>query len=221
MIAVSPPDPEPLSFMLDRYKYREVHDPPVQRNDPVKKIRCLVLIATAGAILLAGCAQPQAPPASPSPATTAPVLVTPSPVMTAPVPVTPVQTSVGDTVRIVSDPTYGQILADADGKTLYYFTKDTPGAGKSVCTAGCPGAWPPFRAAAIRVSSPLKASDFGEISRPDGSRQTTYLGWPLYRYFQDTAPGDTNGYGVNGFWFVMSPSGVVTPARTTAAPTQA
>jgi predicted lipoprotein with Yx(FWY)xxD motif len=119
----------------------------------------------------------------------------------------------------VSNPLYGQILVDANGMTLYYFAKDTPGAGTSVCTLGCPGAWPPFDAVTVRVSPPLQASDFGTITRPDGTKQTSYRGWPLYRYASDAAAGDTKGHGINGFWYVMSPTGVVTLAPTTTVPT--
>jgi hypothetical protein len=49
------------------------------------------------------------------------------------------------------------------------------------------------------------------------------MGWPLYYYSADKAPGDTNGYGFNKLWYVMSPTGVVTltptPAPATTMPT--
>jgi predicted lipoprotein with Yx(FWY)xxD motif len=158
----------------------------------------ILLLLLAGVILFAGCTQPQIPP------------VTPTPVTPTPLP---------DTIKVVANPQYGQILVDANGRTLYYFARDTPGAGKSVCTAGCPGAWPPFDAPAVRVSPPLQATNFGEFARPDGSKQTTYMGWPLYYYSADKAPGDTNGYDFNKVWYVMSPTGVVTLAPTTTIAT--
>jgi hypothetical protein len=43
--------------------------------------------------------------------------------------------------------------------------------------------------------------------RSDGSSQVTYGGWPLYYYSGDAAPGDVNGQGVNGVWYVVSPDG--------------
>lgn len=67
-----------------------------------------------------------------------------------------------------TDPQYGQILVDANGRTLYYFARDTPGAGKSVCTAGCRGAWPPFDAPAVRVSPPLNAATSVRSPVPTG-----------------------------------------------------
>jgi predicted lipoprotein with Yx(FWY)xxD motif len=36
-------------------------------------------------------------------------------------------------------------------------------------------------------------------------QQLSYNGHPLYRYAQDTAPGQTNGEGVGGKWFVATP----------------
>jgi len=164
-----------------------------------------VLLFLAGAVLFAGCSQSQVP-ATPSP--------TPAP---ATVPATP--TPPPDTVMVAANPLYGQILTDANGRTLYYFLKDVPGNGTSACSGACAGIWPAFSVASIRVSPPLRASDFGTINRTDGTTQTTYMGWPLYSFRNDTAPGDTNGYGFNRLWYVMAPTGAVTLAPTTTVPT--
>jgi predicted lipoprotein with Yx(FWY)xxD motif len=169
----------------------------------MKKIAyTVILLLLAGQIFFAGCAQPQAPP------------VTPTPVTPTPVP---------DTIKVVANPLYGQILVDANGMTLYYFVRDTPGYGTSVCTGTCLGIWPAFDAPGVRVSSPLKPADFGEFTRADGGKQTTYRGWPLYSYSGDKAPGDTTGYGFNKVWYVMGTGGVVTltptPAPATTIPT--
>jgi predicted lipoprotein with Yx(FWY)xxD motif len=49
--------------------------------------------------------------------------------------------------------------------------------------------------------------------------QVTYNGMPLYRYSGDKNPLDTNGEGVNGAWYVISPTGtlisVLTSGNTT------
>jgi predicted lipoprotein with Yx(FWY)xxD motif len=47
----------------------------------------------------------------------------------------------------------------------------------------------------------------GILTRPDGLRQVTLAGWPLYKYTKDTKPGDINGEGVDGAWFAVSPQG--------------
>jgi predicted lipoprotein with Yx(FWY)xxD motif len=156
-----------------------------------------ILLLLAGAILFAGCAQSQTPP-TPAPAT---------------------QTPLPDTIRIITDPLYGQILADMNGRTLYYFAKDAPGYYTTACNGSCAATWPAFDASPVRVSPPLEPDDFGGFTRPDGAKQTVYMGWPLYYYSGDKVPRDTKGYGFNRLWYVMSPGGVVTLAPTTTIPT--
>ncbi len=41
---------------------------------------------------------------------------------------------------------------------------------------------------------------FGTYERPDGNPQTTYYGWPLYYYLNDTATGMVLGQGKQGLW---------------------
>ena len=40
----------------------------------------------------------------------------------------------------------GTVLASSRGLTLYYFTEDKPGSGRSACTGSCAKAWPPLAA---------------------------------------------------------------------------
>ncbi len=94
-------------------------------------------------------------------------------------------------------------LVDSKGLTLYMFASDV--AGDSKCTGACLNAWPVFPQQNITVSSDLNASDFGTITRSDGTQQTTYRGWPLYYYSQDVNPGDTKGEGILKAWFVAKP----------------
>jgi predicted lipoprotein with Yx(FWY)xxD motif len=171
----------------------------------MKRTALLLFLLFAGVILFAGCTQPQTPPVTPAPTTA--------------IPVTPPPSSPTDTIKVTSNPQYGQILTDPAGRTLYYFARDSPYTGTSSCTGACPVTWPAFSAGTIRVTSPLKTADFGEITRPDRQKQTTYLGWPLYYYAADTSPGDTKGDGASSAWYVMSPAGVVTLEPTTAVPT--
>lgn len=53
----------------------------------------------------------------------------------------------------------------------------------------------------------VKPSAVGVIKRDDGTRQVTIGGWPVYRFSKDTKPGDTNGQGVGGTWFGVTPQG--------------
>ncbi|MFI5368297.1 MAG: hypothetical protein ACHQ1F_04715, partial [Spirochaetia bacterium] len=89
-------------------------------------------------------------------------------------------------------------LTDADGMTLYYYTLDTN--GQSACYGGCAKAWPIFYADTISVPDSLNASDFGTITRTDGTKETTYMGWPLYYWYQDKKPGDMSGERVHDVW---------------------
>lgn len=97
----------------------------------------------------------------------------------------------------------GTVLASSRGLTLYYYTGDKPGSGKSVCTGSCASAWPPLAApvrapAGVRLPGPL-----GVITRPGGGAQVTINGYPIYTYAGDKAPGQAAGNGVGGVWHVI------------------
>ena len=102
----------------------------------------------------------------------------------------------------------GQILVDSQGRTLYLFEKDK--GTTSSCTGGCAAAWPPLRASQPTAAGGPDAALLGTTMRSDGGPQVTYNGHPLYLYFLDQKPGDTNGQGVNAFgasWFAITPAG--------------
>lgn len=117
----------------------------------------------------------------------------------------------GETVKLFENETFGSILTDYRGRTLYFFTKDTDMTNH--CTGGCESVWPVFYEEEIRLAegSSLNAADFGEITLTGGSKQTTYKGWPLY-YYSPTSDGvvetagETGGDGVNNVWYVAKPS---------------
>lgn len=100
----------------------------------------------------------------------------------------------------------GLYLTDNRGMTLYRFLNDTPGSGFSNATsAALTQAWPPFYAQVAVAPSYLNATSFSAIALPNGSNETTYKGWPLHYYFNDTKPGDTNGQGLANVWYAMNP----------------
>jgi predicted lipoprotein with Yx(FWY)xxD motif len=100
-------------------------------------------------------------------------------------------------------------LTDSSGRSLYLWTPDTN--TKSMCSGACATAWPPLTANGAPTAGPgATASDLGTISRPDGTKQVTYAGHPLYYFAGDSGAGQTNGEGSNGFgapWYLVSPSG--------------
>lgn len=93
----------------------------------------------------------------------------------------------------------GTVLTDGNGMTLYTFDKDAPAV--SNCQGDCAVKWPPLMA----KNSSRPKDGFGIIIRPDGSRQWTFEGQPLYTWFKDTAPGDITGDGVKGVWHIATP----------------
>lgn len=113
------------------------------------------------------------------------------------------------TISTSSSQSLGTFLVDLNGMTLYSFTKDTAGNDTSTpvsaCTGACLTKWPVFYSQNIIVPNGLNPNDFSSFVRPDGTPQTTYKGWPLYYYSNDTNTGDTNGQGVGGVWSVVNP----------------
>ena len=73
--------------------------------------------------------------------------------------------------------------------------------------------WPVFYKQNPTIGTGLNAADFGVITRPDGSKQTTYKGWPLYYYINDSKAGDTNGDAVGNLWAIAKPDYTVMVAN--------
>ncbi|WP_243414909.1 hypothetical protein [Flagellimonas aquimarina] len=108
-----------------------------------------------------------------------------------------------NTVQLRSDGTFGNILTNADGFSLYFFSVDSK--GDSNCIDGCRTNWPVFYTENLTLDNGLEASDFGSITRSDGDKQTTYKGWPLYLFSNDNTVSDVNGDGVGSVWYVAKP----------------
>lgn len=110
------------------------------------------------------------------------------------------------TVNVGQNATLGSFLVDANGMTLYLYTKDTP--NTSVCYGGCATLWPPILTNGAPVAGTgLTASMLGTTTRTDGTVQVTYNGWPLYYFAKDKVAGDTTGEGVGSVWYVITPAG--------------
>ncbi|WP_410639885.1 SCO0930 family lipoprotein [Amycolatopsis sp. lyj-346] len=102
----------------------------------------------------------------------------------------------------------GSVLTDADGRTLYLFTQDGKGSGKSTCDAACARKWPPVPAdARTTVADGIDAGLVGRIGRADGTSQLTVGGWPVYTHTSDSAPGEATGHGAGGTWYALEPNG--------------
>jgi predicted lipoprotein with Yx(FWY)xxD motif len=92
------------------------------------------------------------------------------------------------------------VLANADGLTLYWFAPDT--ATSSKCFGSCAIYWPPVSGSP--AAGPGVTGKLGTIKRPGGGLQATYDGHPLYTYIGDRGPGQANGNDLDlngGFWY--------------------
>ena len=111
----------------------------------------------------------------------------------------------GQAVRVARTK-LGPILVNGQGRTLYLFLKDRH--GKSTCYGGCARVWPPALASgAPRVGPGVAAEKLTTTRRTDHKRQLVYNGHPLYAMSADTRPGELEGQGFLGTWFVVSPAG--------------
>ena len=78
--------------------------------------------------------------------------------------------------------------------------------GAPACQGSCALIWPPVLTAGRPVAGPgVDQHALGVITRPDGTRQVTYQGKPLYLFIKDAyIPGITGTQSING-------AGAVTP----------
>ena len=95
------------------------------------------------------------------------------------------------------------ILTNPQGMTLYYFMPDTK--TTSACTGGCASNWPPLLATGAATPTGTASGNLTALADANGT-QVQYNGHFLYTYAGDSAPGQTNGQGVGGKWFVVTAS---------------
>ena len=110
----------------------------------------------------------------------------------------------GDTPQIKNKEKIGKYLTDGKGMTLYYFKKDQK--DKNSCAGPCLEKWPMYNGGQITPPRGSETKEFGEFTRADGKKQSTFKGWPLYYFAGDKAPGDANGQGMKDVWFVINPT---------------
>jgi len=101
---------------------------------------------------------------------------------------------------------FGKVVVDGTGRTLYVFDKDA--GGKPTCDGDCAAMWPPVIAgdSAPQVDG-VDASLVGTVARTDGSKQVTLGGQPLYQFAKDTKAGDAKGQAFGNIWWVVGADG--------------
>jgi predicted lipoprotein with Yx(FWY)xxD motif len=118
------------------------------------------------------------------------------------------------TVAVRQLPGVGSVLVDRTGNALY--SSDLEASGKIVCDGACNAFWKPLTLSAGKPTASTGAGKLGVITRPDGGRQVTVNGKPLYTFVEDS-PGHAAG---NGFrddfgghhftWNVVRAGGITT-----------
>jgi predicted lipoprotein with Yx(FWY)xxD motif len=176
----------------------------------LRRAALLTAPAVAGLLLLTACGSDGKPAATSAP-TAAAAPATPAPATSAPAADPAVlkgSLAAGNTAKS------GAIVLDGLGYTLYRFDKDTAAPSASNCNGDCAAKWPPVPVNAKSTAKGIDAKLVGSVTRADGTEQLTLGGWPLYRFAGDKAPGETNGQGVGGTWFIAAPDGKKAAATT-------
>ena len=107
----------------------------------------------------------------------------------------------------------GTILVNSKGLSLYRLSGEKK--GHFICTGSCTQLWHPLHPRKGKAPTGT-VGHLGLVTRPDHSKQITYKGHPLYRFAQDTKPGDTKGQGFKdvGTWSVIKVSTTTTNTQT-------
>ena len=113
-------------------------------------------------------------------------------------------TSVIQTATVTINGHSQTVLTNAKGLTLYYFTPDS--ATQSACSGQCAQTWPPlfFTGSGSPTSAANISGKLSVMMDVNGS-QVEYNGHLLYAFVGDSAPGQANGQGLFGKWFVATP----------------
>lgn len=126
--------------------------------------------------------------------------------------------SAGQSARVVSTAKNSSIgatvLVNLQGRTLYSLSVERK--GKFICTdKTCLSFWHPL---VVKAGvTPTGAKSLGTVRRPDGRRQVTYRGGPLYTFSGDQRRSDAKGEGFKdvGVWHAATVGASAPPPATT------
>lgn len=107
-------------------------------------------------------------------------------------------------VKEAHSPSLGKtVLTANNGLTLYSLSAEKN--GTFICKGSCLKVWfPLIVAGGVKPTGPVP---LGTIKRPDGRRQVTFKGKPLYTFEGDSKKGEASGEGIKdvGTWHAASP----------------
>ncbi|MEV0947258.1 hypothetical protein [Rhodococcus sp. NPDC049939] len=109
--------------------------------------------------------------------------------------------------------TFGEVMVENGGMTVYVFDMDEVGSGVSSCEGACLQAWIPVTSVTENPTvEGLQGVVIDTIPAQEGTHQLTVNGRPVYRYQDDTQPGDAFGQAVGDVWWTLDSAG--TPITT-------
>ena len=126
--------------------------------------------------------------------------------------------STGSSALSVASVDGTDVLADADGRTLY--TADVEADGEILCTRGCEAIWDPALGsdADAQAATDDTGAEITVVERSNGDSQLALDGAPLYA-FTEESPGELTGdgfadefEGTDFVWSVATASGAAAPA---------
>ncbi|BCB77434.1 hypothetical protein Pflav_038440 [Phytohabitans flavus] len=69
----------------------------------------------------------------------------------------------------------------------------------------------------VEVEDGIDEDLVGTITRPDGSKQLTLKGWPLYYFHKDLRLGQIAGHGTGDVWFAITAGGGKAKEKSTSS----
>jgi predicted lipoprotein with Yx(FWY)xxD motif len=106
----------------------------------------------------------------------------------------------------------GRMVVTGGGLTAYVYLPDQTHPSVTTCRGDCANDWPPVVVTGrVPAVEGIGKSRIGMVRRPDGTRQVTLNGYPMYRFAADRRPGDLRGESVGEMWFAIDPQGNFLP----------
>jgi len=102
---------------------------------------------------------------------------------------------------------WGEILVDAEGRSLYLYTLDADAAGGFACVDACINNWIPLLVPSLEglhVGADIDMALVSLRQRAEGSYQVVYGDWPVYRSRRDAAAGTTRGQAVGSQFYLLN-----------------
>ena len=128
-----------------------------------------------------------------------------------------------DTVTASNIVGVGNVLVDSGGNALY--SPDQEASGTVLCVDTCTSIWKPLAPGADAPTAPPGVTTLAVIDRPDGTKQLTGDGHPLYTFVNDS-PGEVTGNGAmddfgsqNFTWHAVLADGASSNPTPTPPPT--